>query len=115
MLHIQHGFLRDRSTVSNLLQCTDPWTSKIIKLNTVDMMYLDFKRAFEKMPHERLTHKLHCFSVRDPLLSFIRDFLSGRISIVRMRDQISEQFSVINGAPQGSVMDLFYSTYLLVT
>ena len=55
---MQHGFLPKRSCMSQLLTAMEFWTDEIQKGNPVDVIYVDFKRAFDKVPHERLLMKL---------------------------------------------------------
>lgn len=79
----QHGSIMESSIVSNFLQYTGPWKAEIIEGNPLNVIYLDFKRAFDTGSYERLMHKAKCFGVRDSLLSWICDFLFGRTSHVR--------------------------------
>lgn len=100
----QHGFLNGRSTVSNLLLCVDSWSKDLDRNNPVDVIYLDFKKAFDRVPHKRLILKLKHFGVVDPLLSWISDLLTDRCCQVRIDDQLSDNFTASSGVPQGSVI-----------
>ena len=67
-------------------------------------MYLDFRKAFDTVPHERLLNKLHGYGVRGQLLDWIRDFLKDRSQYVTINDKSSSKIPVTSGVPQGSVL-----------
>ena len=67
-------------------------------------MYLDFAKAFDKVPTKRLLSKLHAHGVRGRLLNWIRDWLSGRLQRVVLNGEFSEWMEVLSGVPQGSVL-----------
>lgn len=100
----QHGFLPGRSVITNLLECVNSWTKALDKKIPVDVVYLDFSKAFERVPRRRLLHKLDHFGIRGPLLSWIESFLTGRSFSVRVADQHSLSRPVASGVPQGSVL-----------
>jgi Reverse transcriptase (RNA-dependent DNA polymerase) len=54
----QHGFMPNRSCSTNLIEFMDKVTSNIDKERPVDIFYLDFSKAFDSVPHERLMIKL---------------------------------------------------------
>ena len=56
----QHGFIRGRSCVTNLLSALDSWTDAIDRGFAVDAIYLDFAKAFDTVPHLRLYIKVTC-------------------------------------------------------
>ena len=53
----QHGFRKKRSCVTQLLECIEEWSDAIDNKNEIDIIYLDFKSAFDKVPHRRLLKK----------------------------------------------------------
>ena len=59
----QHGFLPKRSCVIQLLTSMEYWTDEIQKGNPVDVLYVDFKKAFDKVPHKRLLTKLKAYEI----------------------------------------------------
>ena len=59
----QRGFLPKRSCVSQLLTSIEYWTDEMQKGNPVDVIYVDFKKAFDKVPHERLLIKLKAYGI----------------------------------------------------
>jgi len=50
----QYGFIKNRSTSLQLLQIMDKWTEYLEYGGQVDVMYSDFEKAFDKVPHKRL-------------------------------------------------------------
>lgn len=100
----QHGFLPGRSTVTNLLQCMHHWTKAMDSNQPVDVIYLDFKKAFDLVPHKRLLYKLEHYGIRGSLLNWIEDFLSDRKYQVRVDGVLSDVYVARSGVPQGSVL-----------
>ena len=70
----------------------------------VDAIYLDFKKAFDTVPHQRLLSKLYGYGVRGQVLDWIRDFLSDRYQYVSVDGKESSKVPVTSGVPQGSVL-----------
>jgi hypothetical protein len=68
----QHGFLPGRSAVTCLLECVNDWTLEIDNFRPVDVLYLDFEKAFDRVPHQRLLVKLSHFGIRGHLLKWIQ-------------------------------------------
>ena len=68
------------------------------------MIYLDFAKAFDKVPHERLLYKLEKFGIRGKLLLWIRSWLCKRFQRVYLEGVTSERVEVLSGVPQGSVL-----------
>ncbi|BHF77978.1 hypothetical protein SprV_0602108800 [Sparganum proliferum] len=100
----QHGFRKSRSCVTNLLYCLEHWTRAVDRGDMVHVIYIDFKKAFDSVPHHRLLYKLSRAGVRGKLLMWIRSFLIGRSQAVHVSDQQSAEVAVRSGVPQGSVL-----------
>ncbi|EFA12433.1 hypothetical protein TcasGA2_TC005244 [Tribolium castaneum] len=100
----QHGFLPGRSVVTNLLSCTNLWTKMLDTNQPVDIIYLDFSKAFDKVPHNLLLAKLESYGVTGNLLDWIRAFLSNRNYCVKVCGKFSYSKPVLSGVPQGSVL-----------
>nr|VZI49739.1 unnamed protein product [Spirometra erinaceieuropaei] len=81
-----------------------PWTRAIDEGNVVHVAYIDFKKAFDSVPHQRLLYKLSRTGVRGKLLKWIENFLVGRSQTVRLGGQHSAEVTVTSGVPQGSVL-----------
>ena len=100
----QYGFCGGRSCTTQLLNTINDWFSYLDKNIPVDAVYLDFRKAFDTVPHERLLNKLHGYGVRGQLLDWIRDFLKDRSQYVTINDKSSSKIPVTSGVPQGSVL-----------
>lgn len=109
----QHGFLPQRSTSTNLIECLNLWTKDYDEGRPIDILYLDQEKAFDKVPLKRLSYKLEHFGVRGNLLTFIEGLLINRSFQVRANGVYSKPKEVLSGVPQGSVIGpLLFITYL---
>ena len=99
-----HGFVPGRSVLTNLLPCLDIWTRSLDKKVPVDVLYFDFAKAFDRVPHRRLIQKLDHFGIRGGLLAWISSFLSNRTFSVKVGDSHSSKRPVLSGVPQGTVL-----------
>ncbi|KAF2349853.1 Reverse transcriptase domain [Trinorchestia longiramus] len=70
----------------------------------VDLVYLDFQKAFDKVPHERLMAKVEAHGIRGNYYRWIRNWLTGRTQRVAIHDETSDPTLVTSGVPQGSVL-----------
>lgn len=98
----QHGFVKKRSTVTNLLEFTNFVISEISKGNQVDAIYTDFSKAFDRVDHKLLLYKLDKLGLPSPFLRWLLSFLSERCQFVNFRNHISDKIYVTSGVPQGS-------------
>ena len=78
----QHGFISKRSSCSQLLESFQDWISELSHKNAVDVIYLDYSKAFDSISHEKLVHKLSSYGFKHELLSWIKSFLSERLKSV---------------------------------
>jgi len=101
---VQHGFRHGRSCFTNLLETFENWTDALDKGYGLDILYLDFRKAFDTVPHKRLIFKLKQYGISGSLLDWIEDFLTSRKSRVGVRGSFSEWLEVLSGVPQGSVL-----------
>ena len=100
----QFGFRRGRSCESQLLVTIQDLATGLRDKQQIDAILLDFSKAFDRVPHERLLLKLHFYGIRGQLLSWIRDFLKGRSQQVTLEGIKSNTTSVSSGVPQGTVL-----------
>ena len=70
----------------------------------IDVLYLDYRKAFDSVPHKRLLKKLKLYGINGKLLRWIQSFLEARLMRVRIRGSFSDWIEVLNGVPQGSVL-----------
>ena len=100
----QHGFRAKRSTETQLIQTVHDLAEAMEKGETTHMAILDFSKAFDKVPHQRLLRKLHHHGIRNNILEWIGDFLIGRKQQVVCDGKTSDPAVVISGVPQGTVL-----------
>ena len=100
----QHGFVSKRSCLTNLLVFLEEVTNYIDKGFPVDVIYLDFQKAFDKVPHKRLMVKVRGMGFSDKICNWIENWLSNRKQRVRLNGCHSEWRMVKNGVPQGSIL-----------
>ncbi|KAK7093437.1 hypothetical protein V1264_012780 [Littorina saxatilis] len=101
---VQHGFRKQRSCESQLIVTVHDIAQNLAKKNQVDTVLLDFSKAFDKVPHQRLQHKLHYYGVRGSTLNWIQSFLSDRTQRVAIEGVQSTPAPVTSGVPQGTVL-----------
>ena len=100
----QHGFTKGKSCLTNLLDFFEVVTKELDEGNNVDLIYLDFSKAFDKVPYERLFNKLKSHGISGNVLNWIKKWLSNRRQRVCIEGEFSEWAEVTSGVPQGSVL-----------
>jgi hypothetical protein len=100
----QHGFLPGRSTVTNLLEYLGTLTRLVDEGHQVDVLYLDFRKAFDVVPKERLLAKMDSIGVRGKVLTWVREWLIGRTQRVVLNGKESGLGEVKSGVVQGSTL-----------
>ena len=100
----QHGFMARKSCLTNLLEYLEELTTLVDQGHAVDIVYLDFAKAFDKVPHRRLIMKCKGLGIRGSVLAWIAEWLSDRSQRVVLNGQASGWGSVLSGVPQGSVL-----------
>ena len=87
-----------------LLVTLDDWTELLDQGLPVDTSYLDFKKAFDTIPHERLLLKAESYAIQGDVLQWLRAFHIGWKQLVSVISQVSGWSLVSSGIPQGSVL-----------
>ena len=100
----QHGFRKGKSCVTQLLDVMNDFSNFINDGESFDVIYLDFQKAFDSVPHERLLVKLRSYGIDGKVFLWIQDFLRGREQYVKVGEKSSETRDVTSGVPQGSIL-----------
>lgn len=109
----QFGFLPHRSTELNLLTFTDFLLEALEEGCHVHALYTDFSKAFDRVNHEVMLHKLEVMGINGDLLLWLRSYLSERTQMVRVQGFTSYEFKVPSGVPQGSHLGpLLFNAYV---
>ena len=101
----QHGFRRGRSCETQLLGYVDEVTEELERGHQVDTIVLDFAKAFDKVSHSLLIHKLQRYGVTGHVKTWIESFLSERQQAVLVDGVKSDVLPVESRVPQGSVLN----------
>ena len=99
----QFGFISGRSTTLQLLHVFEKWTELIDQGSNIGVAYMDFMKAFDKVPHGRLMKKIESYGISSEILSWIIEFLPERRQKVVINGESSLWNDVNSGVPQGSV------------
>jgi hypothetical protein len=75
---LNHGFRSGYSTETQLLTTTDDLMISFDSGKQIDIAILDFSKAFDTVPHDLLLHKFYSYGITDPILSWLRSFLTQR-------------------------------------
>ena len=100
----QHGFKERRSCVSTLLNVFDDIMHLMSGRNTVYMVYLDFVKAFDKVDHGVLLHKIKTLGITGKLGVCLYHFLTHRTYFVILQGCISHVSPVLSGVPHSTVL-----------
>ena len=100
----QSGFRTLHSTATALLRCTDDWYSGLDVGKYVGVIFVDLKRAFDKVDHQVLIQKLARYSFRSSELVWFKSYLSNRSQFTRVNGVDSKVQNVGKGVPQGSCL-----------
>ena len=76
IINCQHGFIKKTSCFTNLLSTLEDWACAIDQGLGVDVAHMDFSKAFDLVPHQRLFQKLATYGFGGKLLSWFKGFLS---------------------------------------
>ena len=108
----QFGFLPNRSTLQQLILFFECLFEKLCYAHQVDVIYLDFKKAFDSIVHNILLHKLWSFGITDNLWEWLHAYLTSvfqlmvtkQVQCVSVNGTVSDFLPVVSGVPQGSIL-----------
>ena len=104
LVDCQHGFRAKRSCETQLITLTHELTQNLHSNIQTDLIILDFSKAFDKVPHQKLLRKLDNYGIRGTTLGWVSAFLKDRVQQVILDGEASGQMPVVSGVPQGSVL-----------
>lgn len=87
-----------------MVDCINTWTRSLDSRKPVDVVYIDFQKAFDSVVHEKLLIKLGTFGFRPQLLVWLRNFLTDRSQRIKIKSVYSDSSPVLSGVPQGSIL-----------
>jgi len=102
--HLQHGFRRNLSTETQLISFVHQLVTDIKDGHQIDAIILDFSKAFDKVCHRLLLHKLEFYGIKGYTNKWISAFLSNRSQQVVVNGECSDPMDVLSGVPQGTVI-----------
>ncbi|XP_065662661.1 uncharacterized protein LOC136085296 [Hydra vulgaris] len=89
----QHGFVQNKGCLTNLLETFDIITTEIEDDYPVDILFLDFAKAFDKVPHHRLIYKISNYGIKGNILNWIDFLKKNRKQRVVMSEAVSDCFT----------------------
>ena len=109
----QHGFRKNHSTVTCLLEMTEDIRENIDKGKISGVVAIDLSKAFDTIQHKILIEKLKTLNLSENSIAWFKSYLSGRRQKVRINETLSESGIVKYGVPQGSILGpLLFSLYI---
>ena len=100
----QHGFRARRSCETQPVTLCHEIAESLHKNKQTDMIILDFWKAFDRVPHQRLLIKLRHYGIQGTTFKWIQSYLSPRNQQVVVDEATSDKVPVISGGPQGTVL-----------
>ena len=110
---LQHGFRPNHSCQSQLISFVEDIQFSMNNHKQVDLLFLDFSKAFDTVPHMRLLNELSFYGIQGPILQWICSWLTQRKQKVVVDGESSSATIVKSGVPQGTVLGpLMFLVYI---
>ena len=100
----QNGFLPNRSTLSLHINLFDDLTNILDNKTQIDMLYLDFSKAFDRVSHKKILHMLTTYKIDPQIMNWLKDYLNFRRQRTVVENTFSSYCETTSGVPQGSVL-----------
>lgn len=100
----QSGFRKGRNTMVSVIRLENEIRKAQANKEVVIAVFFDIEKAYDMMWKEGVLIKLHRMRVGGRAFNWVKDFLFGRKIQVRIGSEVSNQYTVVNGTPQGSVI-----------
>ena len=97
----QHGFWKTHSCKTQLILAVEDLAMNLDHGGQMDMIILDFSKAFDKVPHQHLISKLQFYGIKGSTLAWIKSWLTSRSQSVIVDGVCSKSVVVTSGVPQG--------------
>ena len=96
---LQHGFRPNHSCQTQLVDFIDEIQQSMNSQQQTDLLFINFSKAFDTVPHIRLLNKLKFYGIRGPLLQWIFSWLTKRYQRVIVDGESSSATTVKSGVP----------------
>jgi len=100
----KHGFRPGYSCESQVITVCQDIVDSLDEGDGIDAIIIDFSKAFDLVPHDRLLTKLETSDLDSRVFVWVREFLVGRTQSVRVVGKLSKEVKVTSGVPRGSVL-----------
>ena len=107
LTNCQYGFLEGRSSLHQLIIFLNQINNALDNIGQVDALYLDFRKAFDSVPHNELLCKLWKIGICGDFWMWFKCYLSSRRQCVHINSRRSPFLPVLSGVPQGSILGPF--------